>query len=436
MEVREESLDRHNPTSLLDRLSVLSNAQFIGLIGLLCVAAYLPGWDNGFIADDLVLLDGANPFGGSITRPFEFDSSQYFRLTSYFAFGALKYSIGYQAWALYAFTTILHFVNAVLVFFLFLRLDLARSTAGVGALMFAVVVYGDEAVLWLAGMNESLMTFGLLSAFLLWIRGNYAWTAVFYCFALISKEAAPIILPLILLVEWARGSRLRFETRYLYLLVPTALFGGAFLFLLGSNSIIGYGRFSFTLDATVVMLRSLHRMFYPWLYALLIACWVTIRGLPARRTFLLSLALVAIALLPYAFLDQRAVASRHQYLASIPLCWVMAESLVAIGRERIREAFLVSFVLINISLFWVQKDGQYEERAAPTEQLIATLRTIDPQPVLIEGFAYPFPAIAKAATPLVQGWTPDLIRLPESDEPCAECVVLRWSEVTGTYIRE
>ena len=413
----------------------MSNWQFVGLIGLLCVLAYLPGWNNGFIADDLVLLDGADPFGGSITRPFEFDSSQYFRLTSYVAFGVLKYVVGYQAWLLYVFTTFLHFVNAVLVLVVFLRLGLERSRARVGALMFAVVVYGDEAILWLAGMNESLMTFGLLATLLFWLSGNYGWSALFYCFALLSKEAAPIVLAMIALVEWAKGSRLRFETRYLYLLVPTAVFGGAFLFLLGSNSIVGYGRFSLSSDAVLVMVRSLNRLFYPWLYVLLAACWAATRRFPTRRPLGFSLALVVIALLPYVFLDQNAVAGRHQYLASIPLCWALAHSLGSIGRQSIREAFLLIFVAANIGLFWLQKDRQYEERAAPTKELIAAMKTIDPQPILIEGFAYPFPAIAKASAPLVSGWTPDLIRLPDSDGPCEECLVLEWSDEEKTYVR-
>jgi len=77
------------------------------------IVAYAPAINNGFIADDYMILRRidllkADPFYLLAVVP------ENFRLTSYAVFGALRSIFGYDFAAFYAFNILLHIVNCLL----------------------------------------------------------------------------------------------------------------------------------------------------------------------------------------------------------------------------------------------------------------------------------------------------------------------------------
>ena len=120
-------------------------------------------------------------------------------------------------------------------------------------------------------------------------------------------------------------------------------------------------------------------------------------------------------------------------MASAILMTVFALLLKRIQGTTLMRAFMVVFIGFNIGYLWIRKDGQFEDRAAPTTQLIAALRQSTPRPTLVSNFAYPYPAIAQAAALAVPGWKPEFIQVDEPPEQCAGCLMLRWNTRNKRY---
>ena len=137
-------------------------------------------------------------------------------------------------------------------------------------------------------------------------------------------------------------------------------------------------------------------------------------------------------MLPYTFvLYQSSLTSRQVYLACAVLMTLFSVMLRPITGTPLLKLFVTVFVVFNISYLWFRKDGQFEERAAPTTQLVRKLRTHSPQKTLIVNFAYPYPDIAHAAALAAPGWTPDLIVV--NDQSCDDCWRLTWNSLTQQY---
>jgi hypothetical protein len=137
---------------------------------------------------------------------------------------------------------------------------------------------------------------------------------------------------------------------------------------------------------------------------------------------------------PYMFLTYApALPSRHLYLASMVMAGTMAYLLEGLTNVRLRQAFVFAFLLYNIGFMWIRKDGQFEERAAPTTALLQVLRTHPPRRIMIFDFPYPYPEIPKAVSRWAPGWTPDLIAMDGTVESCSDCLNLRWNKQTRRY---
>jgi hypothetical protein len=189
--------------------------------------------------------------------------------------------------------------------------------------------------------------------------------------------------------------------------------------------------------AILVLLLSLHRLVWPWIYVVLLSVWILRRKTRQTRMFdglPKYVAWVLAPMLPYMFIAyQNALLSRQLYMASAVLMTVFALLLKPIQGTTLLRVFMVVFVGFNIAYLWLRKDAQFEDRAAPTTQLIAALSRHMPQPALVLNFAYPYPAIAQAAALAVPGWRPELILVNESSEGCAACLTLRWNPSDKRY---
>ena len=402
---------------------------------LLAAIAYAPAVNNGFIADDYVILQRISFMR---TQPLYLLQvpPENFRFVSYAVFAAVKSITGYDARFFYAVSIALHIANIVLLRH-FLMLVIEDSfVANTACILFAVFQAPQEAVMWLAAMNETTLAFFALITLIMWWKKRYLIATASYGLALFSKESGIIILILIGLLE-LKQRQWKPYAAYALLLVPTAIFGGVFLWTMRTNFMIANRFYAVGPHAILVLLLSFHRLIWPWAYIVLLLVWINCRKIPRPRIFegLSKYAVwVLVPMLPYIFITyQNAILSRQLYMASAVLMSVFALLLKPIQGTTCLRLFLIIFVGFNIVYLWMRKDAQFEDRAAPTTQLIAALRDHTPQPTLVSNFAYPYPIIAQAAALAVPGWRPELIQVDELPEQCAGCLVLRWSTRNKKY---
>ncbi len=409
-----------------------SNWKVLAALAVVCVVAYIPVLNNGFISDDYVILERASVWNADFSSIFRMTPER-FRITTYLAFGILHWLFGYHAPAFYCFTILLHFVNAVLLWKVLGRLTDSQRVAVAGALIFAAGERPQEAVMWLSAMNEELLTMFIQLALLMWMRERYVLSAAACMGALFSKESAAVILLLLPLVDFAARRRFALRWQILYIAAPTAAFASAFLSGLSANPLARSGLYGLGGQPLLVWLVSLHRLMFPWIYLAALLWLIPRRGAwPVRA--LPGFLWMTASLLPYIFLTyQNHVPSRHMYLASIGLAWALSAILRELRTERLAAVFVAAFVVGNIGYLWIVKDRQYERRAAPAARLIEELEGRPPGPVLVEGFPENT-WIAKETARAIPGWDPQMIRVNESPESCPGCFALRWDPRSEQYL--
>jgi hypothetical protein len=150
-------------------------------------ALYFPALRLGFLSDDFTLSDLAlrnQLFGQSwaFLRPLP--------LLCYRIVGA-------HPWALHALVVTLHGVNAALVIRLAAIFGLSARQAVAAGLLFVAFPASLEAVAWCAGLQDVLMTTGVLVAVVAATLSNSALSLAAVAAALLSKEtavAAPVLM--------------------------------------------------------------------------------------------------------------------------------------------------------------------------------------------------------------------------------------------------
>lgn len=405
--------------------------KFGAMLATLCFIAYLPALNNGFISDDYVILERLRALKENFWYLFSIPPDN-FRSTTYMFFGLLVTAFGYHSGFFYACTILVHFGNSVLLGKLIHLLTGRSRTAILAATLFAAFQNPQEAVMWLAGMSDALLAFGVLGALILQLKGRYLLGALAYSAALFSKESAPILLPLLFLCEYSTAGKVTFRRRYWYLIILSLVFSILFIYLMSRNVMLTHGLYAFRADAFLVLGRSFHRLVFPWLYLATLVFVLHVRRSPPPALGI-ALAWMAITLLPYIFLTyQNHVPSRHEYLASMGLAWALAVLLDNMNGARLRQTFVIAFTFVNIAYIWLVKDAQFERRAAPTSQLLEHLRTNPPGRLLITDFPLN-PWIAKTTARLAPGWQPEMLAVDESVEPCKDCRKLRWNSKTEKY---
>jgi hypothetical protein len=404
---------------------LLTRRTFLPLLAVACIAAYLPAFNNGFIADDYVILEWAGKFfahpGFLFTVP-----PQNFRMTSYVVFEVLKRIFGYNPVVWYAVNTTFHFIACVLLWRLLLRFQ-NEFVAGLATLLFAVFQQPQEAVMWLAAMNETLAAVFIVAALILWTGNKHGWALLCYTLALISKESSPILLLLIPLVQWRQRKPL-FTRAYLLYFIPSAIFALVFVETWSANTMVQYHLYAVSPHALLVLLISLHRLLWPWMY--LFAALAIIGGAmrPSLQGTATAIGLIVIPMLPYIFLTyDKHLPSRQLYLACMVFMVIVAGMIQRVKIPEARAAAVALFCAWNIFYMWTVKDRQFLERAAPTTELLHVLQARRPEPIQIEGFPYPVTIIAKDVAFLVPGWTPEMITVGGA---CDGCVSVKWDGKT------
>ena len=114
--------------------------------------------------------------------------------------------------------------------------------------------------------------------------------------------------------------------------------------------------------------------------------------LDLRPTILASVLWMGIGFIPYMFVDyMHRIPSRHTYLASAGLGWLMGAAIVVM-KERYAKNYkwappviLLLILSHNVGYLWTKKRNQFLERAQPTERLIALARSVD-GPIFVKCF--------------------------------------------------
>lgn len=407
---------------------------FVLTVAVLCLLTYLPMFDNGFISDDFVIIAR---LGSIASDPFFLFSEppECFRFTSYVCFGALKFLFGYGAAAFYAFNLLVHVINSLLVWRLVTRLSHSEATGRIAAVLFAVMQGHQEAVMWLAAMNETLLGLFMLLCLLSWEAKRKSWSSLLYVPALFSKESALILMGLIPCISGRSVPTRRDIIHYCTLGCVSAGFIALFFTLASRNFMINTGTYSLGTHAITVFFNSMHRMLFPYVYlVVIIALWQR-RKIGVVANALPGLGYAAIALLPYVFLTyDNHVTSRQEYLASIGIAWMLAALVLNLRTSGLRKAFVVIFILANICYIWFRKDAQFEIRAAPTGELIEILRERSPQKLLLVDFPYN-PWVAKYAANMVDGWNPTMIHVNEPAPDDGNYLTFRWNAASNEYLQ-
>ncbi len=402
------------------------------LFATVIFVAYAPALNNGFIADDYVILQRAqelrrDPFFLASIPP------EPFRLTTYLSFMLLKGCFGYHAQFYYAFTILLHFTNTLMLWRLLRITCDDGSTPMAAALVFAAIQNPQEGVMWLAGMNEALLATFILSALLLWVTRKFAFSCLAVIAAFFSKESAVVLLALIPMLEFAREGTWRPRKEHLFLMLPAAAVLGLYIHLLPKNALVTAGLYSFSFRAAWVLVNSVHRLCFPWVYLLAIVL-VFAKGWRSLTSCSIPLSFMVLSLIPYVFLTyQSHVPSRNQYVACLGLAWMIGALIARLPRPTWRAFSLTLFVAFNVGYLWFVKDSQYVARAAPTRLLLRELAIREPGRIRIVDFPYN-PWVAKETTRLVAGWGPDNLVVNEPGENCTGCPSLVWEARTGRYV--
>jgi hypothetical protein len=279
---------------------------------------------------------------------------------------------------------VLHVLNVWLVFALGAWNRLGWKYSAVAAGFFAVHEGHQEAVMWYAAVHELLHLLFALLCILSWLRWleskRVGWLGASFCFyilALLSKEAAVALVPLLILL--AVIERAGWVRTLLAASVFAAVAAGYFLLIYASRETHLHfndaGTFSLQAPFWVSWRNSLGRLYWiwGWLSILVLLVW---RNACRARLAIGGSVWAGIALLPYCFLTYMPrVPSRHTYFASVGLAVVVSTGFWAL-RERFQARPWLSWglaavvVIHNCGYLWIRKQGQYLERAAPTEQLV------------------------------------------------------------------
>jgi hypothetical protein len=380
----------------LPRVGVLAG------IAALIVAAYWPFLSMPFISDDYLQIQLGRKYGaveqwGSLMQ----DPLYRCRATSILLTRWLDETFGLNPFAFNLASLVLHWINAGLVLMLGSLRRIGYATSTVAAVIFAVYETHQEAVVWHSAVPELLQLTFALGCVLCFVRiaqsgkvapGLYTGSVALFVLALLSKESAVAVVPLLGLVLVAtRTVRQRWP-----LLIPFALIAciyTALVFLSAKDHLHFNDAGTFSLKAPFLMVwaNSFVRSLWIWGAIAFFALWFGRR----RRTFaqgLFALGWIGIALIPYSFLTyMNRVPSRHVYFAGVGVALLFASAVLVrswtrTGRQAGAVA-LIAFIVISSGYLWTRKTRQYRERAEVTEKLISAAAS-QGSPLEIQCFPY------------------------------------------------
>jgi hypothetical protein len=240
--------------------------------------------------------------------------------------------------------------------------------------------------MWYSATPQTFQFLFGVATLVCWVRfiesrgGRLLYAAALGSFLLtfVSMETAPIVAVLLLLPLWSVDSKRRAALVWLWL--PFAALAAVDAWLIVAASHGRDDRFSFHGPVWIALPFSYARLLWIWGLLSLIAIGL-LKSRQSRELILAAVAWIPLALLPYSFLTyMRFVPSRHTYLASLGLAWIVGAAFWAMYgrlhryRRLVASAVLAGVLAANIGYLWTAKRRQYLRRAAPTEALVELVR--------------------------------------------------------------
>ncbi|HTM51148.1 MAG TPA: glycosyltransferase [Bryobacteraceae bacterium] len=341
-----------------------------------------------FISDDYVQIQLARDFGPISGWPaLARDALYRCRATSMVLTYWLDSAFGLNAYSYNLASLALHILDSALVLALGFWRPVGWRLAALAACFFAVSERHSEAVVWFAAVPELLVFFFVMASFLCWVgwlqsatrsRAVFGASFVLYLLALLSKESAVALVPLLALAVVVHPDR---PLRKLWGKAPFAVVAAGYFALAfverRTHLHFNDGTFSLNAPLAEVLIRSVGGLMWIWgVVALLILGTKAAR--PWRPVIWVAGAWMLITLLPYSFLTYMPrVPSRHTYLASVGVACIVAGALLAVERLAaqwkkpwILPAAMAAIVLHQCGVLWTKKHYQYSQRAKPTEELL------------------------------------------------------------------
>ena len=189
------------------------------LIALLVIVVYRPSLSGDFIFDDNSLVKN-NPYVKSLHSLSSYltqedgivDQADKTNLHTGFYRPLLNFSyfIDYKIWGMKAFgfrltNIVLHLICCLLIFQMLILLKIDRLAALLGTIFFAIHPTATETVSMIVCRNNLLVTIFSILSFIFYIeshRNRWVYlfiSALFFCFALLSKEVAVMMIPIFFL---------------------------------------------------------------------------------------------------------------------------------------------------------------------------------------------------------------------------------------------
>jgi hypothetical protein len=437
----------------MTRSFIKERAAQLFIIAVLAIVAYLPTLTQPFISDDYPGIKRSLSYAISGWEALAKDPVERPRATTFIFSYAVYHLFGMRPAAFYAANILLHVLNCWLLFAAGRWRAVGYGVSFWAAAFFAVYEGHSEAIMWSSACNELLLFFFGFLSFIFWLiflereKGRLRWLALsFFSFlpSLLSKESAVIFVALFALPLLFPKTRLR-QAPYL---LPHALICVPYvisIFMARAQSLRFHNQ-SFVLSAPfwVTWTNSYGRMLWFWGFSATGSMFLWSRSgrnergretrmvedrgsriedrlrsddsaldprssiLGLRSTVLVSFVWTGIGFIPYMFVDyMHRIPSRHTYLASAGLGWLMGAAIVVM-KERYAKNYkwatpvILSLILShNVGYLWTKKRQQFLERAQPTERLIALARTVN-GPIFVKCFPPNLaPTHAEAALELI-----------------------------------
>lgn len=187
------------------------------LVVLAALLSYATSLDNGFVWDDLVIVERQlvvfDGVGDILAPPRDIPqfSPDYYRPLTIATYLVDRAVAGERPFTFHLSVVLAHAITALLLWLLASQLLAGRAGASAGALcaglLFAVHPVHSESVAWAAGRSDVLATAGVLAALVAhgaapWSWGGSALGGAAALAALGAKEAGVALYPLLLLRDW------------------------------------------------------------------------------------------------------------------------------------------------------------------------------------------------------------------------------------------
>ncbi len=276
-----------------------------------------------------------------------------------------------------------HVAASCLVFALILRLAASRSIAFIAATLFALHPIHIESVAWVSGVTDPLMTILAIGSFLTFLRfrkgRQWGWMAAslaLFALALLEKETAIVLGPLVFIYVWLYAEQCSGVTRFVFSLKQASGFLALSILYLPLRAFVLHG-FSHVVSPLPFTTMALTEPSIVWLYVrhLLIPAGISgLYGLPyvqnaADAAFVIPVILVLVSLAALVLVIARLESVRLGVFAAcwmvlpvIPVLWLRAYAEGDIAHDRYLYFPSVGFVLL-VSMALAHLAGRWRARA-------------------------------------------------------------------------